>query len=772
MTIGIDKLLKNTGLNVKILLATVIAIGIFTGIFLYQNLSFNKKSSLRLVEESSQGLLENTYSAINYPMSFGDSKTIERQLKDVKDNMEGIEVYITDFQKSLTYASEESKINTNMTEYLWKEETKNALTETLRTGISPKQSFSEIRGEDAFLVTIKPLLNESSCHHCHGGREKVLGAIVIKNSIKKVYASLASARNRLITFSIIEIVGITLLMTFLLYRLVTRRIEHLAEKTDQVSAGDMTVEVHDDYKDSIGRLSRNFNQLIINIRNRIRIDNSIRLGIPYPLIMTDSNMKITYINDAAAKLAGVTSDAVQGKKICSEVFKGDVCYTAECPIKKAIETGEATVGYTITMKDPQGGKEIPMMTTADALRDSQGKIYGGFELMYDISKEVEAENQLKDAYHREEKAKEELQRNVETLSNTLRKVAEGDLLARAQIEGENDAMNQLVQRTNDTIDHMKELIGETKKTTNTVVKGARNISEGNQELSERTQQQAANVEETSATLQELVANINHNASSIHRADTLAKEAVAVAIEGGTIVEKTIQSMGSMAEDSRKIVEMTDLINDITFQTNLLSVNAAVEAARAGEQGRGFAVVAKEVRNLAKKSSETSKDTRNLIRDIMNNVDTGKEWIGELNTGFQKIIQSIKEVSNALSEVSSATQESSKGLEQIGYAINETSGVIEHNALFVSQIANAAEQLRGKADLLQKMTDKFTLGDLAEIEDEDILIEKPKSDFGKERRGTQPLATTHLREELIAKKPIEEEEQDLIEKELEDGFEEF
>jgi PAS domain S-box-containing protein len=771
MTTGIDKLLKNTGLNVKILLATVIAIGIFTGISLYQNLSLNKKSSLRLVEESSQGLLENTYSAINYPMSLGDSKTIERQLIDVKENMKGIEVYITDFRKNLTYASEESKINTNMTEYLWEEKTKNALTETLRTGISPKQSFSEIRDEDAFLVTIKPLLNESSCHHCHGEREKVLGAIVIKNSIKKVYASLASARNRLITFSIIEIVGITLLMTFLLYRLVTRRIEHLAEKTDQVSAGDMTVEVHDDYKDSIGRLSRNFNQLIINIRNRIRIDNSVRLGIPYPLIMTDSNMKITYINDAAAKLAGVTADAVQGEKLCSEVFKSDVCYTAECPIKKAIETGEATVGYTITMKDPQG-KEIPMMTTADALRDSQGKIYGGFELMYDISKEVEAGNQLKDAYHREEKAKEELQRNVETLSNTLRKVAEGDLLARAQIEGENDAMNQLGQRTNDTIGHMKELIGETKKTTNTVVKGARNISEGNQELSERTQQQAANVEETSATLQELVANINHNASSIHRADTLAKEAVAVAIEGGAIVEKTIQSMGSMAEDSRKIVEMTDLINDITFQTNLLSVNAAVEAARAGEQGRGFAVVAKEVRNLAKKSSETSKDTRNLIRDIMNNVDTGKEWIGELNTGFQKIIKSIKEVSNALSEISKATQESSKGLEQIGYAINETSGVIEHNASFVSQIANAAGQLREKADLLQNMTNKFTLGDLAEIEDEDILIEKPKSDFGKERRGTQPLATTHLREDLITQKPIEEKEQDLIEKELEDEFEEF
>ena len=110
----IDKLLKKTGLRVKILIATIIAVGGFTGVFLYQTLSSHTKSSLDQVAESSLHLLENTYSAIKYPMSIGDSRTVEAQLKDIKAHMEGIEVYISDFRENLTYASEEDHIHTSV----------------------------------------------------------------------------------------------------------------------------------------------------------------------------------------------------------------------------------------------------------------------------------------------------------------------------------------------------------------------------------------------------------------------------------------------------------------------------------------------------------------------------------------------------------------------------------------------------------------------------------------------------------------------------------
>jgi methyl-accepting chemotaxis protein len=215
-----------------------------------------------------------------------------------------------------------------------------------------------------------------------------------------------------------------------------------------------------------------------------------------------------------------------------------------------------------------------------------------------------------------------------------------------------------------------------------------------------------------------------------------------------------------------------LINEITFQTNLLSINAAVEAARAGEQGRGFAVVANEVRNLAKRSSDASKDIQSLVRVIMDQVNTGKEWVGQLENGFKKIIQTIKQVSDALSEVSLATQESSRGIEQIGQGVEELSDVTEHNATLVDELAGATEQLNEKASMLQRMAEQFELGDGGDIEVEDLSLKKSDPITHMERRGAQPPTTKSLRDELAVQHPIEEKPEDSIEKELDDGFEEF
>ena len=770
MTDRAQSLLRRTGLRVKILVATIVVVAGFTGVFLYQTVSFHSESALNLVAESSQSLLENTYSAIKYPMSIGDSETVEKQLKDIRDHMEGVEVYISDFANRLTYASEEDRIHTDVTHYLWEKESQEALAGALGTGVSPKQSFTEIRDEEAFLVTIKPLLNEGPCHHCHGASKKTLGAMVVKHPVGEVYASLAAARNRLIIFSVVEIVGIILVINFLFNRLVTRRIKSLAEKTGLVSAGDITVEVHDDSHDSIGKLSQNFDQMIRNIRDRIEYANSLKLGISDPFFLVDTDMTVTYMNDAAGKLGGVRPKEILGKKTCEEIFDSDVCHT-RCPVKRAMETGEATVGSKVSIQNADK-KEIPIMTSAAALKDSAGKILGGFEIMRDISKEVEAESVLRNSYLKEEEAKKNMQERVKKLSDILSRVAEGDLTVRSEASAENDAMDQLVQKTNETIDGMEELITQTKKAALVVVGGVRNISEGNQELSQRTQQQAAAVEETSATVEQLVSSINQNASNTQRADSLSKEAVAVAVEGGDTVEKTTQAMNDMSEGSRKIVEMMDLINEITFQTNLLSINAAVEAARAGEHGRGFNVVANEIRNLAKRSSEASKDIQSLVRDIMERVDTGKEWVGELENGFKKIVQTIKQVSDALSEVSLGTQESSRGIEQIGQGVDEMNDVVSQNATLVDELAVATEQLNERASLLQGMTEKFTLGDQGDVGLEELGLSKNTPALKNERRGTSPPTSKFLHEELAFQDPLEEKPEDLIEKELDEEFEEF
>jgi methyl-accepting chemotaxis protein len=758
-------------LRTKILLATILVVGLFTGLGLYQVLTFHTRSMLDHVAESGNSLLDNTYSAIKYPMSVGDSKTVEEQLKDIKGNMKGVEVFISDFHGDISYASEETRIRANLADYLREAETRNALTATLKTGSTPGKGFPEISSNDAFLITMKPLLNEKTCHHCHGATQKVLGAMVVKQSVKEVYDSLSDTRNRLLIFSALEILGIILFINFVLARVVTRRIRALAEKTGLVSAGDITVEVQDNARDSIGALSRNFNQMVHNLRDRIEYANSLKFGITDPFFIVDPQMKVTYINEAAAAYTGLQPNDIEGKRLCEDVFGTTVCET-ECPVRKAMATGEPTLGNKMVLEG-KDGKLFHIVASAAALKDSAGRILGAFELMRDVTKEVEAEALIQEAYHKEEEAKESLQKGIDRLSGVLGQIARGDLTVRAETDGAGDSMVQLITKTNDTLDRMEDLIRKTSRAALTVVRGIRYISDENQGFAQRTQQQAATMEEISATVEQIISNIHQNAGNTQRADSLSKEAVSVAQEGGATVEKTTQAMLDMAMASRKIVEMMDLINEITFQTNLLSINAAVEAARAGEQGRGFAVVANEVRNLAKRSSEASKDIQKLVRDIMDRVTESKDWVGELENRFEKIIKTVTQVSEALTEVSYATQESSQGVNQIGQGIKEMSDVIEHNASLVDELAEAAEHLDEKASLLQRMTEKFVISDHSGISDEGFEVEKSGPRAGKPKQSARSASSTPLREKTQGHHGSGSDPDADFDKDLdEESFEEF
>jgi uncharacterized phage infection (PIP) family protein YhgE len=157
---------------------------------------------------------------------------------------------------------------------------------------------------------------------------------------------------------------------------------------------------------------------------------------------------------------------------------------------------------------------------------------------------------------------------------------------------------------------------------------------------------------------------------------------------------------------------------------------------------------------------------------MDQVNTGKEWVAQLENGFREIIQTIKQVSDALSEISLATQESSRGIEQIGQGVEELSDVTEHNATLVDELASATEQLNEKAALLQHMTERFELGDAGNVEIEELSFSNNARLSPAERRGTVPPTTRPLREDLIVQQPMEEKSEDSIDQELDEGFEEF
>jgi len=764
-------LLKKSKLRTKLFVTTILVTGLFMGFSLYQSVTFHKETAMSQAAEFSNRLLENTYGAMMFPMSIGDEKTVEEQLKSIKKYMSGIEVYITDFNHHIIYASEESSIKTNMKNHLNNDDLRNAFEETLLTGKTPGTSFQDEIRDEPFLVTIKPILNELSCHHCHGANRKILGSMLVKQSVKNVLASIDNTRNKLIIEFTIALVGLVIFINFLFSRLVTKRIQSLRDKTEQVAAGDITVKAHDDNDDSIGKLADNFNQMVKSIRDRIEYANSLKLGIVDPFFMVDPDMKVTFINENAARITGIAPENIIGKP-CHEVFNSSAC-EKDCPVKKALQTGEVTEATKMTLTDNKG-KETAAMSISSILKDSSGNALGAFEIIRDVSAEVEAEKSLQEAYAREGEAKKALENKVHDLSEMLEHVGQGDFTIRGVVSKTDDAMDVLTSRINETLDAIVNLITQVKDHIVPVIKGIMQISHGNQSLSQRTQQQASAMEEISATLEQLVTTIAENLKNTRHADTLSKEAVNVAQEGVGQVEKTAHAMVEMSDASQKIVEMMELINEITFQTNLLSINAAVEAARAGEQGRGFAVVANEVRDLAKRSGSASKDIQLLVREIMSKVTTSGQWVDELKKGLTKIVNTSQQVSDALGEVSQGTDESSKGIEQISQGTQDLSDVNEKNAYFVDEISQETQQLTEKAEQLHNIAGVFILdekGEKEEIPKVDFKTDRYKSSDSKNRRESKTITTT-LQQDLLSKGPVEDIDEDLLEKEFEEGFEEF
>ena len=185
------------------------------------------------------------------------------------------------------------------------------------------------------------------------------------------------------------------------------------------------------------------------------------------------------------------------------------------------------------------------------------------------------------------------------------------------------------------------------------------IAQGNSDLSQRTEEQASSLEETAASMEELTSTVQQNANNASQADRLVEQASAVALRGGEVVDGVVQTMSAISDSSRRIADITGVIDGIAFQTNILALNAAVEAARAGEQGRGFAVVAGEVRTLAQRSAVAAKEIKALIDESVQRVEGGTRQVDEAGSTMREVVDSVRQVATLVREISSASAEQSR-----------------------------------------------------------------------------------------------------------------
>ena len=245
-----------------------------------------------------------------------------------------------------------------------------------------------------------------------------------------------------------------------------------------------------------------------------------------------------------------------------------------------------------------------------------------------------------------------------------------------------------------------------RSSTDGIYHGAAEISAGNTDLSSRTEQQAAALEETAASMEQLTATVKHNADNAHHASQLAANASATAKKGGVLVADVVNTMNEISASSRKIADITTVINSIAFQTNILALNAAVEAARAGEQGRGFAVVASEVRTLAQRAGVAAKEIKELIEDAAAKVQSGLAVTVQSEAAIARVAQASSRTTLLMSDIAAASKEQAAGIEQVNQVVVQMDQVTQQNAALVEEATAASRALEEQAHALTTSVSVF------------------------------------------------------------------
>lgn len=364
---------------------------------------------------------------------------------------------------------------------------------------------------------------------------------------------------------------------------------------------------------------------------------------------------------------------------------------------------EGTPRFDTLQLKGKGGNTVWLRASLTPIQDRGGT---PFKVVMIATDETDAENARIDAKNRRMRDEAARIHVVSTLANNLNRMSQGDLACQIGTAFEAE-YEELRTDFNEAVARLSELIESVDETVSGVSGNASEVSAAAQSLAKRTESQAATLEETAAALDEFTATVQSSAENAREANDAVVGARTEADAGGEKVLQVVKAMNDIAESSNQVSKILAVIESIAFQTNLLALNAGVEAARAGEAGRGFSVVASEVRALALRASESSKEISDLISVSDQRVEAGVALVEEAGESLKEIVDRVSSTSDLVGAIFQATEEQAAALQEINTAVGSIDQSTQNNAAMVEETTAVSVSLSNDAMKLSSRIAAFT-----------------------------------------------------------------
>jgi len=429
------------------------------------------------------------------------------------------------------------------------------------------------------------------------------------------------------------------------------------------------------------------NLMVISLAEKILIILSIIFVIAVIFLMSTINSILSNVQKLDTGVANLL-DPEKGSKV--DINTND-------------EIGNISKNFNLYLEELEGGLEQDKAVIEQA-RKIMGKVNAGLlnervtlkASSKEVDKLIQAINLMIDTS----------QKNLTTISEVLIALSNAKYdYEIPRIEGVTGLMSSLVDGTRVTQSTINEVMALIDNSNRRLTFSAKDLTEASNELSISSNEQAAALEETAAAIEQVTSTIEATTENAAKMAQYAQNVTESSKTGVSLASKTSTSMDELSSEVNTINEAITVIDQIAFQTNILSLNAAVEAATAGEAGKGFAVVAQEVRNLAGRSAEAANEIKALVQSATSKAKEGKTVSAQMIDGFNELNENITTTIELIDDVANATKEQQDAMAQINDTVNSLDRETQRNAAQASSISEMAKGTKELADQLQSAVDR-------------------------------------------------------------------